>query len=650
MSAASGRKDNLQTLIQHMDEKNLMKVAIIDDAYDLPVVADISPAVIESFVAEINGDDEARHELTERGLSINSTNDIVDELLQQLWSSRFILGPLKRHCEALFGDVYVKQSSVEPLYKVLHDDLGREVSCLGARGQFEDESVALVFIDYLLIPMSDSADAAVQFVKNIENAYGISKPKPLMILMSSKNLDDSPGVIGEFRRQTGYIPGLFYFISKDELADKGKLLFNLNRWVTAIPEAAEVQSFIDQLCNALPEVMVKFIKDIRELTLSDYAYVQKLGLQEDGHPLGDYMLWLFVSYLNQLLSTDEGISAKQKIIDALTFEDLPPSQLPPSVMLARLYRSTLAAEAEDNLDHARDNAGAMDRLPFLHLGDLFTNDSNEIVWMVANAQCDLMFTPDHKSRRMNKDRTVLMLPGRLQPLNKPVSKEDLAKPRTELFESNDRSYRILWDTRGLTSRPMGQIKEWKDAKGYKRTARLRLPAALAVQQAFASSMTRVGMPVAPPLYQPVAVEFLCDGEDGNAHLLKTSQHCILFRTRDGGEYCIPDGDFVYGLGDTISEAIELSEKRTEILNTRNKNTEAQKKATKLLKSCLNKLTADTLFCDGFRVPSSDERSKVLSYPIHVLRNRQVKGKQYSYDYPLVLNIVDAEVPEVADGK
>src|SRR5581483_1070678 len=46
------------------------------------------------------------------------------------------------------------------------------------------------------------------------------------------------------------------------------------------------------------------------------------------------------------------------------------------------------------------------------------------------------------------------------------------------------------------------------SRRHERRARLRLPFALEVQRAFAADLTRVGMPVAPPIYQAVDIRLL----------------------------------------------------------------------------------------------------------------------------------------------
>ena len=77
------------------------------------------------------------------------------------------------------------------------------------------------------------------------------------------------------------------------------------------------------------------------------------------------------------------------------------------------------------------------------------------------------------------------------------------------------------------------------SKGYERTARLRLPFALEIQRAFTANLTRIGMPVAPPIYQPVEVQLFYKGEDRNHAVFEGPNDKLVFLafTKDG-EQCV----------------------------------------------------------------------------------------------------------------
>ena len=58
------------------------------------------------------------------------------------------------------------------------------------------------------------------------------------------------------------------------------------------------------------------------------------------------------------------------------------------------------------------------------------------------------------------------------------------------------------------------VEDWLDSEGYVKQARLIAPHAMEVQQHFASKLTRVGMPVAPPFPTPLTIQVFAKNEDG----------------------------------------------------------------------------------------------------------------------------------------
>ena len=266
----------------------------------------------------------------------------------------------------------------------------------------------------------------------------------------------------------------------------------------------------------------RFVDDVKALHLSDYAYLQMMSLQEDGHPLGDYMLWLFGSYIGQMLFRDEGVRAQRREIDKLVFTDLPGAQAPPSDMLARLYESATVEEVESELGHPRAPEGTAAE-PHLHLGDIFVAEVRQEVLVIVSAQCDLEFAPGVASRPFRPNRAIVMIPGELQLLRESLRSSDVLKPRTEVFRHENECFRIVWEPKRVMSVPYGDISNWLRNRSYQLVARLRLPAALQLQQAFSADLTRVGLPTAPPIQRAaIAAKLYCAGENGKVVLFGKS--------------------------------------------------------------------------------------------------------------------------------
>jgi hypothetical protein len=52
------------------------------------------------------------------------------------------------------------------------------------------------------------------------------------------------------------------------------------------------------------------------MSFEDYTYIQHLALQDDGHPLGDYMLWLDTSQLIDLLLGHRDVAKQRARLDS----------------------------------------------------------------------------------------------------------------------------------------------------------------------------------------------------------------------------------------------------------------------------------------------------------------------------------------------
>ncbi len=63
--------------------------------------------------------------------------------------------------------------------------------------------------------------------------------------------------------------------------------------------------------------------------------------------------------------------------------------------------------------------------------------------------------------------------------------------------------RLFWRVKETVSKSFKDFSDWKKMNAVRRFYRLRTPFALEIQQIFTSTISRVGMPVPPPLTQPL---------------------------------------------------------------------------------------------------------------------------------------------------
>ncbi len=535
-----------ETIKTGLQSEEITEVAIIDDAYDVPTLDSFRAGEIDDFWAEIERDDEMREELKTLDLDIKSSEDISDAAIQILWEKREQLDKLKSQCNnTLFDNKLQQISEIAGLCEHL-EELGLNVIKLGTEDDVQDLEAKLIFIDYYFEPPGDTTggQVAMHKIQDILKKAGGSD-KPFIVLMSGK--PDVTSLVDKFCDESGVLKGLFDFVPKSKLSIKPKLYLKLSTWAIGMPIRHKIQHFVDVLEKSVNDASKIFIQKVRRLGLEDYAYIQLLSLQEEGHPLGQYMLWLFGSLLSNIaFEANSNVQGVKKIVDKLRFDEFLPSQRPPSIQLAETYRIALSEPADELEYHTVPEGETMPstHLPDLGFGDLLIKDASNKVWMVANGPCDLI-------RPTDPNRSILLIPGTLRPLHERSA--DSENIRTELFEHDNRQYCIVWDHKNLFSKRYGDIKDWIDTEGCSRIARLRFPFALQIQQKFATHLTRVEQPISPPIYEFVDVESYCEGEDGNCQILQEPIKDEAFITRLRKKDCVV---FTTGCVEALFEAFD----------------------------------------------------------------------------------------------
>lgn len=743
MIQAPSTQPSPHPLAELLKEK-IGKIAIIDDAFDEPLEEDFRAGEIADFWAAIEADDEARAELDALGLQVNSADDIDTGVIQRLWHERDNLKLLKKPVtDILFPSVFAKHAELDPFIGNLKNELAIDVITLGRNDDFEkelaDESIRIVFIDYYMGPENDPTSIinAVAIAKRI---YGQHTEKmPLIILMSSR-----PEVRADkedFRRESELLAGMFDFTSKDDLKDPNRVFMNLGNWASILPIGMDLRAFVETLQVSMRQAGDRFIEGIKTLSLADYRFIQKLSLQDDGQPLGDYLLELYSAYLGHLLFENHKALKRQKeLVDALSHKYPPPGHALPSLQLVKIYQSALftfpdpSAEdiprdvssgtqqsdqpredvmeagapaalepqvqsddltvielpsdraeseplvvedvtaerevnessrtgasdssssqaAEDGSREPEDTsqspdtgenasvsaAVAGDNLE-LRLGDMFIHSEDSHVQMIISADCDLAGV----GRNCDLEKTVLLIPGSLQPLSMSVRESD--RVRTELFEYNGKPYRISWDVKKVITYTLGKVRKCLRDSGFEWKARLRLPYALQVQRAFAMDLTRIGMPIAPPVFQPVKVEFLCQGEaeDTPERLMEAKDDLAVVIMVEGKPRCFMTQDFGHELKDALIKLITKLEVKKKGLDSN------QPEQAKLIKAVEKKLQSLKQFqqefdewwitkAESIELPKGGPaRSEATKQLLGVTRNGEME-KAFEGNRLLVVNVID----------
>ena len=265
----------------------------------------------------------------------------------------------------------------------------------------------------------------------------------------------------------------------------------------------------------------------------------------------------------QLLLT-EPLKDVRADLDATAWYGTVPSLEPPSERLNELYRNALYDMSVDRVI-SHPLAGQED-IPVsivgpLGLGDIFlreesadpdTQDSlpNPDVMMLISPQCDLECRPE------NFDRNVVLIGGTFIPFQDRANHRDATI--TDLFVHQGNHYSIVWNLKSAETAVYREFGSWLSQRGFQREARLRLPLALEVQRAFAADFTRIGTRIAPPIYQPLAMEL-----ERASRLLNAYEHVNRFDDGKGaflmltkrGQQCVLTTQLLTGLRSILSEEL-----------------------------------------------------------------------------------------------
>lgn len=635
IAVSKGEQDAFSKILA---DKGIDKIVIIDDAYDkYPYLSDFDKAELNEFLAEINSDNSIL-ELQALGFDGSDGSDIDDELMKKMWDEIQKATKLGENISKFLVPIIAeKKNQIEPFCKFLEDVLKIDVTRLGGKDDFNQVGAKLIFIDYNLGGKWDHSSAVENSQKYAERVYekfNDQNEKPFIILMSSLHITYEKQL--HFRDNSGLLGGMFFFVPKDDLDNTDKLLLKLSVVAMSLSSGGIILKFLEDFKSGLETATQEFLSQLRKLSISDFAYIQKLSLQDDGAPLGNYILWLFGEHFENLLSSK--MQTKIQPISKLRFEDLPNTHFIPSLQLTDIYQSAL-------YDHSKHGKQ-------LKLGDIFIN--GEMVRMIINAECDLVAASEGNDRDISDDFNVLLIHGKLIRHSDKFKFKPTSMERTEFFElvngGEKKIYRIIWDMKSVTSIKYKEIDQLAQ-QGYKMNCRLKLQFALQIQNKFASNLTRIGLPVAPPIYNPLQVELYCEGLTGMPEriiTLRDNNAFLCYMKKD--DQCILTDEFIFEFKTSLTKAIAILSQKLANLKTIPEMLETERtRIEKLLKA--KKTTLDNmikkpqklfLLREPIPLPDVGNDKEYAKASIYVARNiENMSEKSFKFDkYSLVLNVMD----------
>jgi len=413
---------------------------------------------------------------------------------------------------------------LQHLEKTLSDNLALNVLKFSPTDVTQDASQCQIFfVDYLLDEsgVEQSLIVAERLGRKIKDLQA----QPLVILMSDKpNVNEVAWTA--FRDKADLIGGTFHFFPKGLFAKEALFLFRLADIVQTIEDAHRIQRFVRQIDDKVQDVVNRFRQTVKGLTLQDYGFIEKLSLQGEGQPLGDYLVWLFGAYFGQM-AVDATADGKDDL-DRMHFKRIPDVGGGPSPGFVALYEAVVS-ERVPGL--ATPQAGMA---PELHLGDIFVNEDSKKVLMVITPECDLVFTEEgFGTRKYDEDRTVLLIPGECTSHELGQSKTDTVSDYVLLREKR---FKIAWEADKLRTLALKDVSSSLLEQKYERVTRLKPPFILAVQGNTLRQLSRVGKPVGPlPFVDTEAAIWVV--EDGTP-IKKSTRTVRTYMDREESKYVL----------------------------------------------------------------------------------------------------------------
>ncbi len=537
---------------------------IIDDAYDSPTDDEVAES-IPGFRAQLNNANEATKVAVLSAIGADKApTKLNEEEVSQLWRVYESNNDTRPVLTALFAKRASELEAVAPIEAQLRQLLGNDnVSTLGSRQALPKDHFDVVFLDYRL-GGDNKTQAVAHARKTAEQIVAIhmtadesgsvasTASASFLMLMSADSVEEKKQE--EFRSETGLHRSLFEFANKSDLSDGPKIAFRMKRLKGTLGTRQSVHVLASSLGRASRQMAESFDKAMKTLGIEDIAYLQRIALKKDGHPLGDYLVWLFSELAGQIVSTSDVVDVPREALNRVSFDDLIPLRYEPTVEVAEMYRAAISEPIKKGwCFHPHDPERT---IPHLHFGDVWIHENKRDVLMVLNAACDLAFAPGQK-RKADSELSILLLPGTLIPIHS-QHVEGLEEPKIELFEYDEKGFRITWRYKRVISvKHKDILRDFEST--YRPIARLRGIYAIEIQQAFASHATRIGTPNTPPVFGgEAAFKAYYKGVDKRPVQLtagEPSSGVFFFHQEDGCRFMLSEDGAVW-IHDQIGHAIQ----------------------------------------------------------------------------------------------
>lgn len=516
---------------------------VIDDAYDDVPKWDEVPSDVLDELWQRSRFDVDPSLLRKVGVTADDPEALGATDVEALWERRGELpAPVAQVIDELLIDF---APGVPRTLSALTGAIREHLNCApvtkGTDPPHASGDVDFVFLDHVLGPGTGILESEKAKERSLEVAREVLQEarkvdtRPIVVLMSSRTPSDEEK--REFRESLGLAEDAFYFFPKSEFEDVNMLFLRLSALKQRRRLGAGAQHFAEEVQRAVVKAADRLSKAVYGLRAEDYVLIHAMSLREEGEPLGDYMLWLFGAFVGkELFELDKDVRDARRHLDEMQSEDLLPFHLLPSEALRRMYDAALYADVESlpsataQVKHGDGTRWRTVQNAPLMLGHVYRSGKSD-VWAVMNAACDLAARPrkdekgEGKKLLPNPDLSIVMMHGRLVPIDEPTSHKGA---RTDLYEEDGHAHWIMWDVKRVEAVPYKSIDSWVNRHNARLAKRLRPEYALHLQREFTSSMTRVGLPVSPPIPQKTQGALYVRGADGTCQEIRTMSKPVGF--------------------------------------------------------------------------------------------------------------------------
>jgi len=482
------------------------RILVIDDAYDAPELAEVQAGDL----ADVLGSSELRKHISEELLSEDDREAAMEALVESELGDEAVhnavLSLYSAFVETRSPEVdphgefaALKGAALEaldPLVELLERCADavhiRRVGKDGALRAYRALKPDLILMDFYLSPPERTARAATKGESDADRERSISLLKdilrddesatPAVVLMSSEEVG---GLTQAYRRRLkGRVTALrFGFLNKNWIDGSGPGLSACGDAADVFMDTSGSLAFGRTLEAALRRWkagakagLEKLYDDLSDFDVTDFAYLLRFRLYQEGEPFADYLEWFFGESLRAIV--DDEVEWNAEVFSQIDERDLTESiegaHPFPSDRIARFFH------------RMRFNSRANRERKRYALGDLFVASNSRDVRLVITPDCDLV--PRKKGPGASR---VLTVGGKIWGLD-----ADQAFAGEFLFYNSPKS--IKWNYKDLMTHEFDDISTLCVGETvYAYFGTLRSMSAQTVQKAALADLSRVGLAVPP---------------------------------------------------------------------------------------------------------------------------------------------------------